>query len=255
MEQSEREKIRRANCKGEAIYRNHDEYLYSMSAPVHSPRSPYPWESERKLPQITREFFRCKGNPLNPELVDASDPTSPTPLSDCQGCNRHGLPIIGGKEAVYPILIDLLNYVQKKTGKRVIITCGHRCPPHNTYADPSKGNRISKHQIGAEVDFYVQGMEERPQEVAGALMQYFQEHPAYSKDKESREFRRMQLTDIAIQPWYNKDISIKLYQKGEGRDGDNRHPHAYLSVQVRYDRESREKVEYSWAKAHQGYPR
>lgn len=253
MEQSEREKLRRMNCKGEPIYRAHNETLYHLDPPQHTPRAPYPWESETNLPKITKEFFRCKGNPLNPPIPDPNDPEHP--LSDCPGCMRHGLPILRGKETVYPLLIDLLNFVQKKTGKRVIITCGHRCPPHNTYADPSKENRISKHQIGAEVDFYVQGMEDRPQEVVGILMQYFQELPAYKKEKEAHEFRRQANTSLTTEPWYNKDILIQLFQKTEGRDADNRHPHPYLSIQMRYDREGKETVSYNWAKAHQGYPR
>lgn len=255
MEQSEREKLRRLNCKGEPIYRNHNEVFSPILPPVHTPRAPYPWESETKLPRITKDFFRCKGSPLNPPRIDLSDLSETATIADCDGCSRHGLPIIHGKENVYPILIDLLNYVQKKTGKRVIITCGHRCPAHNTYSDPSKENRVSKHQVGAEVDFYVQGMEERPQEIAGILMQYFQEIPAYKKDRESQEFKRLETTELAIQPWMNKEICIKLYQKNEGRDADNRHPHPYLSVQVRYDREGKERVVYNWAKAHQGYPR
>ncbi len=255
MEQSEREKVRRLNCKGEAIYRNHDEIYHPIPPLVHLPRTSYPWESESKLPRITKDFFRCKGSSLNPPIVDLADPEKPNTLTDCEGCSRHGLPIIRGKESVYPILIELLNFLQKKTGKRVIITCGHRCPVHNTYSDPSKENKTSKHQVGAEVDFYVQGMEERPQEIAGILMQYFQEHPAYKKDKENQEFKRFETTELAIQPWFNKEVLIKLYQKGEGRDADNRHPHPYLSIQVRYDREGKEKVVYNWAKAHQGYPR
>ncbi len=255
MEQSEREKVRRLNCKGEPIHRCHDETYYVLSPLQHTPRTPYPWESEINLPKITKEFFRCKGSSLNPEIVDSSDLLHPTPLTDCPGYTRHGLPIIRGKETVYPILLDLLNYVQKKTGKRVIITCGHRCPPHNTYADLSKENRVSKHQIGAEVDFYVQGMEERAQEIVGILMQYFQENPIYKKDKECLEFRRLPAPEISVEPWYNKEILIKLFQKHEGRDWDNRHPNPYLSIQVRYDQETKEKVSYSWAKAHQGYPR
>jgi len=148
-----------------------------------------------------------------------------------------------------------LNYIQKKSGHRVIITCGHRCPPHNAYADSSKENQTSKHQIGAEVDFYVQGMEERPQEIAGLIMQYFQETGPYKNEKESREFKRFETTDLVVQPWMNKEVFIKLLQKHEGRDWDNRHPHPYLSIQVRYDRDSKERVVYSWAKANQGYPR
>ncbi len=255
MERSETEKIRRLNCKGEAIYRNHDDLFYPLNPPVHTPRSSYPWESEANLPRITKDFFRCKGNPFNPPILDLNDPSAPVPLADCGGNSRHGLPILRGKENVYPILIELLNYVQRKTGKRVVITCGHRCPVHNAYADPSKSNRVSKHQIGAEVDFYVQGMEERPQEIVGLLMQYFQETPAYKSEKESLEFKRLEKSELSIQPWMNKEILVQLFSKSEGRDGDNRHPHPYISIQVRYDREGKERVMYEWARANQGYPR
>ncbi len=253
MEQSEREKVRRLNCKGETIYRSRKDILYTVSPLVHTPRAKYPWESQSNLPRITKDFFRCKGNPLNPPTVD---PENPTPLIDCEGCTRHGFPVIHSKENVYPILIDLLNFVQKKTGKRVIITCGHRCPQHNTYSDPSKQNQTSKHQIGAEVDFYVQGMEDSPQEIVGILMQYYQENPIYKKDKEYQDFRRYEAaTDVSTLPWMNKEIFIKVYQKEEGRDLDNRHPHPYISMQVRYDRQAGEKVVYTWKRAHQGYPR
>lgn len=250
MERTEWKKIRRQNCKADPIYRESGDEFCRIQPPEHVCRALYPWESEAKLPRITKDFFRCKGNPLNPVLEDSSGR-----LADCDGYTRHGLPIIHGKEGVYPILIDLLNFVQKKTGKRVIITCGHRCPAHNTYSDPSKENRTSKHQIGAEVDFYVQGMEERPQEVVGLLMQFFQESPAYRGDKESQEFKRFDKSDLGVQPWMNKEILIKLFQKLEGRDGDNRHPHPYLSIQVRYDRDAKERVIYEWARANQGYPR
>lgn len=257
LEQSEKEKARRRNCKGEYIYRSQGDYFYPIAAPQHTPRAPYPWESESNLPRITKEFFRCKGNPVNPPIVDASDPAKPTPCPDCEGGSRHGLPIIHGKENVYPLLVDLLNYLQKKTGKRVIITCGHRCPLHNTYADPSKDNRTSKHQVGAEVDFYVQGMEDRPQEIVGLIMQYYQENPAYKNDKEYLEFKRYDKPDarVEIQPWLNKEIFIKLCQKNEGRDADNRHPHPYICLQVRYDRDRKERVLYDWEKANKGYHR
>lgn len=257
MEKTEKEKIRQRNCKGEYIYRNHNDFFYPISTPTHTPRSSYPWESEANFPRITKEYFRCKGSSLNPPLLDTKDPDNPLSCADCEGGSRHGLPLLGGKEGIYPILIDLLNYIQKKTGKRVIITCGHRCPTHNTYADPSKESRTSKHQIGAEVDFYVQGMEDRPQEIIGLLMQYYQESPIYKNQKEYLTFQRYDKPDarVAIQPWMNKEIYIKLNQKHEGRDADNRHPHAYIAIQVRYDRARKERVVYSWEKANKGYPR
>jgi len=254
LEQSEKEKIKRRNCKAEWIYRAQNESFYPLVNPLHTPRSSYPWEAQGNLPKITKEFFRCRGNPLNPPLA-LSD--LPEPRLDCEGGSRHGLPIIHGKESVFPILVDLLNYVQKKTGRRVIITCGHRCPVHNVYSDPSKENLVSKHQIGAEVDFYVQGMEDRPHEIIGLLMQYYQEVGTFRNDKEYLEFVRYQQPDARVrtQPWMNKEVYIKLYAENEGRDADNRHPYPYICIQVRYDRIKRERVFYDWAKAHKGYPR
>lgn len=184
-----------------------------------------------------------------------TDPEKPTPLSDCEGSSRHGLPNIGGKESVYPVLIELMNYLQKKTGKRVIITSGHRCPAHNAYTDPSKEAKASKHQIGAEVDFYIQGMEDQPLEIASLLMQYYQEHPTYKNQKEWVAFQRYDRPDAKVetQPWLNKEIFIKLHQRNEGRNTDNRHPYPYLSVQVRWDRNKGERLLFDWEKATKGY--
>ncbi|MDE3046588.1 MAG: hypothetical protein KGJ02_08120 [Verrucomicrobiota bacterium] len=256
LERSEQEKLRRQNCKAEYIYRGPSDIFYPIGTPEHTARTPYPWETEAHLPRITKEFFRCKGNPLNVSLLDASNPEQPTPLADCDS-THHGLPIFSNKEGVYPVLPELLNYLQKKTGRRVIITCGHRCPVHNLYADPSKDNRASKHQIGAEVDFYIQGMEDQPLEVIGLLMQYYQEHPSFKSHKDWTTFQRYDKADAhtAVQPWFNKEIFIKLYQKEEGRDIDNHHPYPYLSIQVRFDRDKKEKVLFDYEKATKGYPR
>jgi hypothetical protein len=254
LQRSEQEKIRRQNAKAEYIYRNRSDVFYPIASPEHTPRAPYPWETEAHLPKITKEFFRCKGNPLS---APAFDPSDSTPIADCEGSTRHGLPILQGKESVYPVLIELVNYIQQKTGRRVIITCGHRCPAHNLYSDPSKSNRTSKHQVGAEVDFYVQGMEDQPLEIVGLLMQYYQEHPAFKGQKEWSQFSRYDKPDsgTATQPWMNKEILIKLFQKEEGRDADNRHPYPYVSIQVRYDRDKRERVVFNYEQAVRGYPR
>jgi hypothetical protein len=99
-------------------------------------------------------------------------------------------------------------------------------------------------------------MEDRPQEIAGLLMQYYQETPAYKGDREFLEFKRYDKPDApSIQPWLNKEIFIKILQKHEGRDSDNRHPHPYISLQVRYDRISKERVQYDWTRANKNYPR
>jgi hypothetical protein len=253
IEKAEEEKIKRRNCKTEVIYRSHEDRFYPIAPPSHVARAPYPWEIEGKIPKITREYFRCKGNPTNPHLPGVKEGA---PIVDCEGRSRHGLPIFAGEEGVYPVLIDLLNFIQKKTMKRVIVTCGHRCPAHNIYADPTPENRTSKHQIGAEVDFYVQGMEDRPIEIVGLIMQYYQENPNYKNMNDYLLFQRYDKkdTNTSVAPWFNKEIFVKLFQKNEGRDLDNRHPHAYISLQVRFDKDKKERVIYDWARANKGYP-
>lgn len=259
MEQSEQEKLRRQNAKGEFVHRQHDEYRYVLEIPEHRIRERYPWEmayigNHRKM---TKEYFRCKGSTLNPPHIDHKDPSRPANYFDCGGFQKHSLPIRDEKEFVYPILIDLLNYVQAKTGCKVVITCGHRCPVHNAYADNSVYNQNSKHMIGAEVDFYLQGMEERPEDVIKILMNYYREMSIYQGDMQYQEFQRLNKGELNVStpPWYNKEILIKLYLKNEGRDFDNRHPYSYISVQVRFDREFNEKVVCSWPKAFNGYRR
>lgn len=259
LEQSEQENLRRFNAKGEFIYRNHNEYLYAIAPPEQRVRERYSWESSYigKLPKITKEFFRCRGSELNPVHYDVQNVDNKDPIRDCGGIQKHSLPLRHDKEFIYPVLIDLLNYVQAKTGKKVVITCGHRCPAHNTYADPSNANRSSKHMIGAEVDFYVQGMEQQPEEIVKILVNFYRETEGFRGKKEYEEFLRYDKLDTnsSIMPWYNKEILIKLLKKQEGRDFDNRHPYPYICIQVRQDRETGERINYSWPKAFNGYMR
>ena len=259
MERSEQEKLRRLNAKGGFVHRNHDDYHYSLTTPEHRVRDKYPWEMAYigKHAKITKEYFRCKGSSINPPHVDHKDPARPATYFDCGGFQKHSLPVKGEQEFIYPILIDLLNYLQAKTGSKVVITCGHRCPVHNAYADNSSYNQNSKHMIGAEVDFYVQGMEGKPEDVIKILMAYYKEMPLYKGDKQYQEFQRLEkgVLNVSTPAWFNKEILIKLYKKHEGRDFDNRHPYPYVSVQVRFDRELNEKVVSSWQKAFNGYRR
>jgi hypothetical protein len=221
-----------------------------IDIPTLKQRPTYPWEAGVHLPKISKDMFRCKGE----EGALALDRKEKGVHRDCHGY-KHGLPMIRGQEGVYPVLVDLLNFVQRRTGRRVIVTCGHRCPIHNTYADPSLEAAVSKHQIGAEVDFYVQGMEARPLEIIALLMQYYLEHPVWHRYPNYTQFVRYQGKDTGVTtaPWMNQEIYIKLYQKGEGRDLDNQHPHPYVSIQVRYDTEKKERIVYSWDQAHNGY--
>ncbi len=234
--------------KPEDIRRKSKDFYFFLTTPCSRKREPYPWEKgkDQAFAKITKEYFRCKGSAASPQTIRLDNQEV---VVDCEGGKRHPLPFIQGKEGVYPILPDLLNYVQKKTQKRVVITCGHRCLRHNTYADPSKENMSSKHMMGAEVDFYVAGMENEPEKIVGILQEYYQQDPLTKKQPEFTHFQRFQKqTNVSTLPWYNKEIFIKLYKKQEGRDFDNQHGNPYIGVQVRYDRTRKENVTFSWEK-------
>jgi len=259
MEQSEYKKVRRQNEKREFVYRESGSSRFELPPVTKQTREQYPWEQNfvGSHPRITREFFRCRGNPLNPVHVTLREEQEPMRHYDCGGRSDHSLPMRDGDEFIYPILIDLLNFLQQQTGMRVVVTCGHRCPKHNGYADPSKYNSTSKHMIAAEVDFYVQGMEEDPEAIVALLIEYYQRLPKDLSLPEYYTFERYDPdeTNVRTAPWYNKEIFIKLFHKDEGRDVDNRHPYPYVSIQVRYDRDRRKRVHYSWEEAVHQYIR
>jgi len=248
---------RRLNQKAEYIRRGSGEHLLSSEKPRVRPREPYPWEHgvTANHSKITKEYFRCKGSSMNPPVIVQEDGREPERYRDCDG--KHSLPLKDGKEYCYPILTDLLNAIQVKTGQKVVITSGHRCPEHNGYADRSASNKSSKHMIGAEVDFYVQGMEDNAEGVVQKIIDYYRERPEYAGDESCRTFERYTKGDahVTTLPWFNKEIFVKLFKRNEGRDFDNRHPYPYISVQVRYDRGRDERVIYSWEQASRGYLR
>jgi len=258
-EEDSGEKMRQLNQKGEYIYRHHDEYLFNVASPEKQTPDSYPWEigNSDKYPRITKEFFRCKGSILNPVRIVQNVGEEPQRFYDCGGSQKHSLPVREGKEFIFPVLIDLLNYLQQKTGKRIVITSGHRCPEHNSYADSSKENQYSKHMIGAEVSFYIQGMEETPELVVSLIKDFYKEASKHKGLKDFSDFQRYEKgdTNVVIQPWYNKEVFVKIFGKKEGRNFDNRHPYPYISIQVRFDTDLQEKVIYTWDKAFNSYMR
>lgn len=244
--------------QGEYIYRKQDEFFFQVEAPALVERKAYPWEEKiyGNYSKITKDFFRCKGSSLNPvRFVQVNGAMQR--FYDCGGPQKHSLPLRDQKEFIFPVLIDLLNYIQMKTGKRVVITCGHCCPDHQAYLDPSSASQCSKHLLGAEVDFYVQEMEEQPEKVIDLILAYYRETPKYQGLKEFEEFKRYKSEEggLSTTPWYNKELFIKVLSRHEGRDFDNRHPYPYMSIQVRYDWDLQEKVIYSWEKANRNFLR
>lgn len=254
LENVEKEKLRKQNASGEYIQRTEDEVSFSVENPEHNDREKYPWETnEAPLPvPITADSFRCRGSQKNAPIVQGL-----LEREDCKGPENHSLPLKNGKEFVYPVLIDLLNYIQDKTGKRIWITCGHRCPVHNAYADDSFLGRTSKHMIGAEVDFFVKGLQWTPERIVNVIQQYYKDDPRTQGKKEYTEFLKREKPDrdVSTPSWYNQEIVVKIYKQNEGRDLDNKHDYPYISIQVIYDRDAKEKVTYTWPKAFNGYLR
>ncbi len=256
LKQSEYQKIRHANQITEKIFRKHCDMLLNHKAAQQQNPEPYPWQhkkSTEELPLITKEFFRCRGDASHPSYTLSNQER----LFDCLGSLRHSLPIKEAQEHVYPILIDLLNDLQVTLKKKVVITCGHRCPQHNRYSDPSEVNQTSKHMVGAEVDFYVSGFEKKPELIVDLLMQYFQRDPETCEDPDAITFKRYTKPDsyVSTPPWYNSEVYIKIYRENEGRDLDNQHPYPYISIQVRKDRQSNQRVTYTWEQAFYSYLR
>jgi len=214
-------------------------------SPKHQELEPYPWQERCEqgkhsshLRPLTKEYFRCKGSSLHLPRIVSDKSVEHKRFYDCSGGHKHSLPLQDGKEYVYPILIELLNEVQRKTNLPVIVTSGHRCPTHQAYIDSSAKGFSSKHLIAAEVRFYVQGLQEHPEEVIKHLIRHYE-----GQEKVYAAFQRFEKeTDVSTPPWHNKEIFIKLYKSHEGRDFDNRHPYPYISIQVRFDREKNEPV-------------
>lgn len=229
----------------EKIYRKENDTYYKPEAPIAKDNPCYPWQEKNigGYRRISKEFFRCKGSSLNPP-VEMKIGESTSYINDCSG--NHSLPLKEGQEFVYSSLLTLLNYLQKTLEKQVIITTGHRCMQHNQYADMRSYNWSSKHTVGAEVDFYVQGLEDQPMKVIETLMQYYKDQPEYKNF--TRHVKKN--IDVRTEPWINKEIFIKLYEADEGRDHDNLHPYPYISIQLRCD-ENKTKIIFDKKQAEQ----
>ncbi|MEM7175809.1 MAG: D-Ala-D-Ala carboxypeptidase family metallohydrolase [Chlamydiota bacterium] len=245
LQQSEQKKLRRDNLTLTSLGQLENPTLLPPAS-EYTPLPTYPWDEKwiGANRRINKEFFRCRGNASH-HLIK---PPGQLPR-DCRGIDEHSLPVKGNCEFIYPILIDLLNHIQKVTGRKVVITSGHRCPHHNTYADPSCNNRTSKHQIGAEVDFYVEGIEHDPHRIVAIVLDYYKNQGTYPRE---RYFARSKCAFTKTPSWINREISITLAEADEKRDLDNTHPYPYLTIEVLYDKERGRPVFYSWHRAHYG---
>ncbi len=210
----------------------------------------YPWDEQMfTLNSITKEYFRCKGSSLNPPHIIYENGKEKDRIWDCGGIERHGLPVRNNQEFIYPALLEILNFVQSSLEKPIIITSGHRCPSHEQYIDIKQKNVSSKHLIGGAASFFVQGFESQPDKVIQEVQKYYLSNPLFASKKEYIEFTRSETSDTQTSAWSNKEIFIKLYLPHEGRNLDNRHPFAYVDIQVRFDRSLNKPVTFTWQEA------
>ncbi|MCF7806751.1 MAG: hypothetical protein K9M07_00185 [Simkaniaceae bacterium] len=248
LEKSEKEKICKANAIDEPIYRLSDETCITVE-PGHSRlRERYPWEERLvgDFPAITKEFFRCKGSHSHSDIV-----LGDKVFRDCGGIETHSLPIQDRDEFVYPILLNLLNYVQAQMKRQVVVVCAHRCPLHQAYATHSSEKKISKHMMGAEVDFYVNGAEDKPYEAVKYLMQYYRDDPDVLEKKPFTQFFEASSSQNGVSSWMNREIIIRIHHSQGEEDLDHPTTHPFITIELRYDRISGKRVDFNWNQAHQ----
>ncbi len=228
------------NRSTEKIYRLSHEKMYEEKAFTLAKRERYPWENETCFPKITMNTLRCRGcKDYTKRARNGKE------YEDCNGMKDHGLPYVDGDEFVYPVLVSLLNKIQNTLNKKVVVTSGHRCPKHNDYLNLGKF-RISKYMIGAQVDFYVEGMEKECEEVIEQII------ALYKEDTDNFSHFTKSRSDKGTPSWRNKEISISIQKEGEHSVLDNK-DHSVISISVRYDRTKQEHVYLDWKQAYQGF--
>ena len=99
--------------------------------------------------------------------------------------------------------------------------------------------------IGGACDFYVQGMEGRPEEIVKVIQNFYTRESRYHGQKDFLEFKRFEKSTTITKPWYNKEIFIKIFKQDEGRNADNRHNFPYINLQVRFDRDRNLRVDFT----------
>ncbi|MCH9620946.1 MAG: hypothetical protein S4CHLAM20_03560 [Chlamydiia bacterium] len=229
------------NKATEKIYRLSHQKFYTEEPAELVKKDPYPWESGTAFSKITVDSFRCQGRRNHQKRQrDGKE------YADCGGLAEHGLPYADKDEFVYSVMIKLLNQVQNAFQKKVVITSGHRCPKHHSYITMGK-SKISRYMIGAKVDFFIEGMEEKPHEIIEKLKSFYKNDQGYS------EFREVRNND-GTRSWHNKEVILTINPEGEHTKLQNRN-HPVVSIDVRYDRDKEESIILDWKRAYEGYIR
>lgn len=243
LEQSEQEKIKKMHALSEPILRYAEEQSHAICFPEKKVRERYSWENTlaHEYPKITKEAFRCKGSG-NPKPKISRENVA---IFDCQGADKHSLPICEDRESIYPALLEILNFLQDQLKKKVVVTAGHRCYLHQTYLLGTTSGAITKYLVGAQVDFLIDGLQASSQQIIDCLQKYYQEIFPNEKD--------YHLEKTVTGVWQNKEIFVRFFAKHEGRNEDNSHDYPYLSIELKHDRVLNKKIHVKYQQAINGY--
>lgn len=238
---------------GEYIARHASDNLLDLKSPERLQISAYPWDATTRtpLPPITKHYFQCRGCLQHPPKMIQRGGES-IHLYDCRGGEQHSLPLRDGQEWIAPLLLVMLNFCQERFERPVHITCGHCCLDHRTYLYPHASSEGVGHVLGAEVDFYVEGWESRPERVVQALLEFYRtrwNHDQHEKGEFSYDEKD------GSRFWKNREVVLSIHAAHLGRDEDNNHSYPYLTIRVRYDKESKDTLKYSWDRALKSYYR
>ena len=231
VEESEYKKFLRKHEITEEITRGHKDRITVLDKiPKKVERIAYPFDKfPRCISPVTKEDFRCKGS-----------------LSSVTNCGSHSLPIENGKEFISSVLLEILNAIQIKLGSKVTVSSGHRCLERENNI---KEFKVSKHNIGYAVDFYVQGYEYNMEKVMDAIALYYEEQKWLNKKDRSFKGQKVWGGNLRTSPYFNKEVLIQLFCCDEGRSADNSHDHEYIHMEILYDRTLKREVKQSWQKA------
>ena len=209
-------KVRDYYRKSGKVSRYKGQFQFHFPATKVLPKPVYPFSRLNRYGHrfITKEHFRCKGS-------GGSSATAKGTLFDCNGLCSHSLLVKDGKEYVYQEFLDLFNGLQEILQEKLVILEAHRCPKHNAFCNPSVKNSFSKHQVGGLVTLQVCNIPN--QDVVDAIRQYYED-------------RGETLRARGENKWANRYVRVHLGK--------------VLAVELLFDRETTQRVEYSYKKAH-----
>lgn len=232
LEQSEQEQIRKVNAKVDPITRFSDEHFYQISFPEKKTEKRAGLKESSSIKKIDKEHFRCKGSLSNKPVVSLEGKT----LNDCEGAYKHSLPIRREKEFIYPALIEVLNFIQNRLSKKVVVLSGHRCIDHLRYVKQDYTPLSFKSLVGAEVRFYVEGAENQLDSIVSAIFSYYDLF--FPKDKQMVSFTSSPENKV----YENKELIVRLIEPNHPEIEEHALSFPYCQIELKFDRELNKKI-------------